>query len=344
MSRIRQCQMEASQEFECRMRSRLPRKHMRKAAAGALFTAAVAEFACPSARMAWTGALRVPEAKPTGASMSNHAASAEAQSSSRASADSNPQLGRRACGAALAALAALGLGSSSARAVVKGYAPPKGYGLGKNMTKIGPENCDSREECEEAGAKKEEELFGPKQVTATERPFKVTKSGARWKDFKVGNEADGVAKAGSDIKIRYRVMRTGKRSEDGLSGLATTLFSKGYGEDEGPKDATLNAKLGEGQFVKALDEGMLGMAVGGVRRVQVRPDYNLGWKKEGKCADVVQGVGALAGLPFVGVEREGNCLVESLLPQPIDWDAKRRFERRFDETLIVEVELMGVGK
>ena len=32
------------------------------------------------------------------------------------------------------------------------------------------------------------------------------------------------------------------------------------------------------------------MSVGGVRRVQVRPDYGLGWKKPGKCAEEIGAV------------------------------------------------------
>ena len=40
----------------------------------------------------------------------------------------------------------------------------------------------------------------------------------------MGSEADGVAKAGDDLKLKYRVMRAGKRSYDGVSGEASTLF------------------------------------------------------------------------------------------------------------------------
>merc|ERR1719277_2584495 len=99
-----------------------------------------------------------------------------------------------------------------------------------------------------------------------------------------GVDSDGVAKAGDMVRVRYRVMRSGKRSSDGLTGEASTIFSLGYGEDDGPKDAVLTAALGEGRFVKALDEGIVGMNVGGKRRVQVRPEYGLGWRKSGKCA------------------------------------------------------------
>lgn len=232
---------------------------------------------------------------------------------------------RRLAAVALALSLSLA-GLSSAKALIKGNTPPKDYGLGKGLNKAGPLDCRSCAECEEMGLKREEEKYG--NPNSQEKTYKLTSSGARYKDMKPGNESDGVVKVGDDLKIRYRVMRSGKRSYDGLSGEATTLFSLGYGEDDGPKDATLNAPIGQGRFVKALDEGLVGMAVGGVRRVQVRPDYGLGWKKEGKCAEAIGAVGVVAGLPAAGAERESACLDDSLLPQPIDWDAKRRFERR----------------
>ncbi|CAK9078527.1 Peptidylprolyl isomerase [Durusdinium trenchii] len=176
-------------------------------------------------------------------------------------------------------------------------------------------DCRSRAECEELGLKREEaEIAGwdipsltgllPGEVwhdlsgsghrfvvrdalgRARGRSEKLEVSTSQM-DVKAGDESAGVAKVGDDVKIRYRVMRSGKRSYDGLSGEATTLFSLGYGEDDGPKDATLNAPIGQGRFVKALDEALVGMAVGGVRRIQVRPDYGLGWKKEGKCAEAI---------------------------------------------------------
>eukprot|EP00913_Durusdinium_trenchii_P031662 g29650.t1 len=277
---------------------------------------------------------------------------------------------RRVAAVGLALTLSLG-GLSAARALIKGNAPPEGYGLGKGMNKAALD-CRSRAECEELGLKREEEKYGMTSP-GQEKTYKLTPSKARYKasderwktflqlvlgldtsfpivvvfdseDVKAGDESAGVAKVGDDVKIRYRVMRSGKRSYDGLSGEA---------------EATLNAPIGQGRFVKALDEALVGMAVGGVRRIQVRPDYGLGWKKEGKCAEAIGAVGMVAGLPAAGAERESDCIDTALLPQPIDrWGAEmgpmsavesrkqnsRRFERRFDEALIVEAELMGLGK
>lgn len=84
------------------------------------------------------------------------------------------------------------------------------------------------------------------------------------------------------------------------------------------------------------------MAVGGTRRVQVRPENGLGWRKIGKCAEKIEAAGLMAGIPGAGAEDNTACLTE-LLPRPIDSDAQRRFNRRFDESLIVEAELVGLG-
>ena len=44
-------------------------------------------------------------------------------------------------------------------------------------------------------------------------------------------EGDGLGlKKGDTCFIRYRALRLGKRSRDGLSGEASTVFSYGYGE------------------------------------------------------------------------------------------------------------------
>lgn len=240
---------------------------------------------------------------------------------------------------AIAAACTLTLTSTSAaQAYVRGNTPPEDWGKLKKYLS-GGSGCISEVECEKVGAKIEAEKYGPNQNYKYEK----TASGVRYKDLEPGNKDAGVAKSGDTLRLRYRVMRSGKRSADGLSGEASTIFSLGYGEDDGPKDAVLTAPLGQGKFVKALEEGLVGLAVGGRRRVQVRPEYGLGWKKSGKCAGEI-GVGAVAGLPGAGVENEGDCLDESKLPKPVDFAAQRRFARRFDESLIVEVDLVGLGE
>mmetsp|Transcript_87785 Transcript_87785/g.274981 ORF Transcript_87785/g.274981 Transcript_87785/m.274981 type:complete len:349 (+) Transcript_87785:53-1099(+) len=245
--------------------------------------------------------------------------------------------GRRAAlvGCSASLMVAVFAWGPAVRALVKGNAPPDGYGLGKNLAQKA--ECKSVVDCQEVGRKREAQTFG--QAVK----YQMTPSGARFYDMEPGSKEAGVLEKGGTARLKYRVMRQGKRSQDGLSGEASTIFSLGYGEDDGPKDAVLTAPVGQGRFVKALDEGLLGMAVGGKRRVQVRPENGLGWNKEGKCAEEIVAVGVLAGLPSGGAQNEETCLDENKLPQPVDFASKRRFSRRFDESLIVEVELVALG-
>ncbi|CAE8616638.1 unnamed protein product [Polarella glacialis] len=263
--------------------------------------------------------------------------SSEPQSDPGRPSDDSSQLGRRGCAALLAAVATLSLGGGSTRALVKGNLPPKTYGLGKQFAQAA--DCINVSDCAEIGRQKAQEEFG----VAKDMTFQMTPDKVRYKDMVAGVPANGVAKLGDNLQLKYKVMRQGKRAYDGLSGEASTIFSLGFGEDDGPKDAFLTAKLGEGRFVKALEEGLLGMAVGSTRRVQVRPENGFGWQKPRGCAEKIEAVGVLAGLPMGGAENNNSCLNEEKLPQPVDFAAKRRFARRFDESLIVELQLVGLS-
>ncbi|CAM9958904.1 unnamed protein product, partial [Choristocarpus tenellus] len=64
---------------------------------------------------------------------------------------------------------------------------------------------------------------------------------------------------------------------------ATSVFSLGYGEDDDKEGSVLTVPVGVGRLVGAVDEAMVGMRAGGVRRVAVRPER--GWKKSNpNCA------------------------------------------------------------
>jgi hypothetical protein len=56
---------------------------------------------------------------------------------------------------------------------------------------------------------------------------------------------------------RYRALRLGKRSRDGVSGEATTVFSFGYGEDDDKDGDSLDVTLGESNLIPALEQGTL---------------------------------------------------------------------------------------
>ncbi len=62
-------------------------------------------------------------------------------------------------------------------------------------------------------------------------PTTQNTTGDRYRDLVVGTGGKPLAE-GDGCAIRYRALRLGKRSRDGLSGEASTVFSFGYGEDD----------------------------------------------------------------------------------------------------------------
>ncbi|CAN0056791.1 unnamed protein product [Scytosiphon promiscuus] len=216
-------------------------------------------------------------------------------------------------------------GVPSASALVKGNAPPPGY----NKKRGSGYGNGEAEASATAGSTPEEG-----DVAKT---FSVTNSGIRFKDLKIGDGAE--VKPTNVVNMRYRVEKLGKRSYDGISGETQSVFSLGYGEDDDKEGDTLTVPLGAGRLVSAVDEGVLGMRVGGVRRVAVRPER--GWKKsDPKCATEID-MGVMSGVPGAALAKVEDCIDVTLEPRPVGYGATRRMARRFDETLIVEVELVG---
>lgn len=102
-----------------------------------------------------------------------------------------------------------------------------------------------------------------------------TKAGDAYRDLVVGTGKE-VVMPGAAVDIKYRVLRLGKRSSDGLSGEASPVFSFGYGEDEDKESDVTTLYIGSGSVVPALDDALRGMKTGGRRRINVRPER--GWK------------------------------------------------------------------
>ena len=159
--------------------------------------------------------------------------------------------------------------------------------------------------------------------------------------------------AGDAVEIRYRVMRLGPKSNDSLSGEGQTIFSLGYGEDDDKEGDALPVQLAGETLVPGVNDALLGMQPGGRRRVLVRPER--GWRVQtGACArgeekgmtdlnELTKRVDAQDGnLVFkadigAAIENENACQNKAL-PQPRSYGAKARFGRRFDESLLVEVD------
>ena len=107
---------------------------------------------------------------------------------------------------------------------------------------------------------------------------------------------------------------------------------------------------------RALDSALVGMRKGGSRRLFVVPEK--GWKKiNASCSAATNGASnagdASAGgldvlgqavVPLAEIVDNDACIEDVLLPQPRNFGAKRRLARRFDEGLLVEVEVVDLRK
>lgn len=244
------------------------------------------------------------------------------------------------CAALVAALPA----ALPANALVKGSAPPPRQSKGATERK-----CRDIDECEALGAQRASASFDTSDAS---RSFSTTTRGVRYRDVRLGEGA--VSSRGDTVVIKYRVMRLGKRSSDNLSGEASPVFSLGYGEDDDSETDVLKAKLGSGALIEALDDAIVGMSPGGKRRLFVVPEK--GWKKiNSSCSaesngasnsgEASAGIADLVGqavVPLAQIVDNSACIELDRLPQPRNYGATRRLARRFDEGLLLEVELREV--
>jgi len=205
-------------------------------------------------------------------------------------------------------------GAEPARALVKGVAPPEGYGKKKDMsTTSDGKKITNKQDALEVGREREAALFnkdGGKTIYKTEE-------GDRFRDD-VEGDGEEVGE-GSVVSIKFRVLRLGKRSNDGLSGEASLVFSFGYGEDDDKESDLLTITVGEDALIPALESAIYGMKEGGKRRISVRPergwrrgDANCGGRDIGKTVDV----GTAIGLPGALVTETESCVDNSRVPGP----------------------------
>jgi len=235
-------------------------------------------------------------------------------------------------------------------ALVKGNAPPpKSKEASQKLT------CVNVQECEEQRDRQQrEEALLESSVTT---PVKITSDGTRYKDMRLGNDAENfTADVGDEVAIRYKVLKVGKRSSDGLSGEGTVIFSMGYGlEDNEPSDAaftfTIVKPASSSQVIEALLDGIVGTQVGGIRRIGVTPQK--GWEKAtAQCDGGPGGTGAGGDIktdyvlvPTATMVATEVCFDKSKLPFPTNnFAEQRRMAQRFDQSLILELELLRVVK
>uniref|UniRef100_A0A7S2YMB9 peptidylprolyl isomerase n=1 Tax=Entomoneis paludosa TaxID=265537 RepID=A0A7S2YMB9_9STRA len=233
-----------------------------------------------------------------------------------------------------------------AQALVKGNAPPPKLKPTSDRPK-----CTNVDECQAMAALAEDQRAAEAAAAmADDTSTQTTTSGIRYRDLELG--AGDEAKTGDDVQVLFKVLKLGKRSYDGLSGEGTVVFSRGYAlEDDEKKvgDKTFLTTLGSLGNIAAVNEAIPGMKVGGVRRFAILPDK--GWRKPGRQCDGGPGGAGTGGdlktdfvvVPTATMVNEEACFDSSKQPFPSSYAQQRRMAQRFDQSLIMEVELVKTG-
>lgn len=234
-------------------------------------------------------------------------------------------------------------------ALVKGNAPPP------KSSSSSERKCRNVEECQEMAERLASQQ--DEEMRAKMTPAKQTQNGTRYRDIDDDDtgataiKTDVLVKSGDVATIRYKVLKLGKRSYDGLSGEGTVVFSKGYGLEDDEKKAGVSSfrfKVGDSSIVGALNDGITGMAIGSTRRISILPDA--GWRKPGVSCDGGPGGQGSGGelktdyvvVPTATMVATEICFDQTKLPFPTTYAETRRMAQRFDQSLIMEVELVSV--
>mmetsp|Transcript_27323 Transcript_27323/g.54669 ORF Transcript_27323/g.54669 Transcript_27323/m.54669 type:complete len:306 (+) Transcript_27323:116-1033(+) len=231
-----------------------------------------------------------------------------------------------------------------AEALVRGSAPPPPRKIGSTSER----KCVNLEECQELADRAAQEIVNAERALP---PPSVTSRGTRYREL-ISSESDVIAKTGDTVSIRYKILKSGKRSYDGISGEATVVFSLGYGLDdrENGKAGAMSFRttIGDASLIEALSDGVSGMAVGSVRRIAILPE--MGWRKTGQACDGGPGGRGSGGelktdyviVPTATMVAEEACFDKGRMPFPVDYAQQRRMAQRFDQSLIAEVELVSI--
>jgi len=130
------------------------------------------------------------------------------------------------------------------------------------------------------------------------------------------------------------------------------LNTLGYGlEDDENKagDNSFSFAVGDTQIIGALNDAIVGQAVGSVRRFAVTPQ--MGWEKATRECDGGPGGRGSGGdlktdyvvVPTATMVDQEICFDKKKLPFPTTYAQQRRMAQRFDQSLILEVELVGIN-
>lgn len=229
----------------------------------------------------------------------------------------------------------------SSNALVKGNAPPSSFKQSSDKPK-----CSNVDECQALAEKREQQLR--EEAEANRVPLKKTATGIVYRDEVEGD--GGIVQDGDDVKLYYKVLKLGKRSYDGLSGEGTVVFSRGYGleDDESkPGDKSFQTVVGSFSNIAALNEALIDMKVGGIRRFAILPQK--GWRKPTVACDGGPGGSGSGGelktdyvvVPTATMVDQEACFDTTRQPFPSSYAQQRRMAQRFDQSLIMEVQVVS---
>eukprot|EP00546_Thalassionema_frauenfeldii_P002666 CAMPEP_0178933978 /NCGR_PEP_ID=MMETSP0786-20121207/23607_1 /TAXON_ID=186022 /ORGANISM="Thalassionema frauenfeldii, Strain CCMP 1798" /LENGTH=273 /DNA_ID=CAMNT_0020611709 /DNA_START=221 /DNA_END=1042 /DNA_ORIENTATION=- len=242
-------------------------------------------------------------------------------------------------------------GTPAAQALVKGNAPPPKQKKGGGDNNNNRPKCTNVDECQAIAERKEEELKEERELNST--PASVTKKGTKYRDLEMGDADKGIVEDGNEVTLFFKVLKLGKRSYDGISGEGTVVFSRGYGledDEKAPGIKSFVTTVGSMQNIRALNDAILGMNVGGIRRFSVLPQA--GWEKPTKLCDGGPGGRGAGGelktdyvvVPTATMVSTETCFDNTKIPFPTTYAEQRRMAQRFDQALIMEVQVLKVEK
>jgi FKBP-type peptidyl-prolyl cis-trans isomerase len=214
--------------------------------------------------------------------------------------------------------------------------------------------AEERERQQQLQAAASDEQDGDGSDKTSKSPVQTTAGGVRYRDLVVPKDGDTggavVVKVGDQVELQYKVLKLGKRSYDGLSGEGTVVFSRGYGleDDESrPGEMSFSTVVGSYSNIAALNEALVGMRVGGTRRFSVLPQ--LGWRRPSRECDGGPGGSGTGGdiktdfvvVPTAQLVAEEACFDQTKQPFPASYAQQRRMAQRFDQSLIMEVQVVS---
>jgi hypothetical protein len=187
-----------------------------------------------------------------------------------------------------------------------------------------------------------------RELEAQGPPAQTLPSGTRYKDMQEGDDDDDVVEEGDKVDLYFKVLKLGKRSYDGLSGEGTVVFSRGYGledDEKVPGDKVFSTVVGKASNIAALNEALIGMNVGTIRRFSILPQK--GWEKSIPECDGGPGGRGSGGelrtdyvvVPTATMVEQEFCFDQTKLPFPTTYAQQRRMAQRFDQSLIMEVQV-----